>query len=160
MPERWGTASVQSSGEREIVVKRAFDAPAEAVFDAWTQPAQIAKWWSDETMPLRECLFELRPGGTWRLSMESPDGESLIWSGEVREVERPRRLVRTEVFERFPELVALQTLTLDEDDRGVTRMELRIAHPSESVRDAHLRSGMEAGLQRSFDRMEHLVTQG
>jgi uncharacterized protein YndB with AHSA1/START domain len=76
-------------------LERTFDAPAEAVFDAWTNPEVLRRWWAADgawRTPVAEV--DLRVGGGYRLSMEDPDEGTLhTVRGEYREVSRPDRLV-------------------------------------------------------------------
>jgi uncharacterized protein YndB with AHSA1/START domain len=78
-----------------VRLERTYDAPAEAVFDAWTNPEVLRRWWGagpDWTTPVADV--DLRVGGSYRLSMQSPDsGDLLTVYGEYREIERPARLV-------------------------------------------------------------------
>ena len=78
-----------------VRLERTFDAPADAVFDAWTNPEVLRRWWVTDpswTTPIAEV--DLREGGRWRLSMEDPaDGRRYTVAGEYREVRRPERLV-------------------------------------------------------------------
>ena len=90
--------------------------------------------------------------------MTANGGFEVAFSGEYREIDRPRRLVRTEVFELVPEAEAVSTTTFDESD-GVTTMKILIRYPSREHRDATIASGMEGGLQSSLDQLEELARQ-
>jgi uncharacterized protein YndB with AHSA1/START domain len=82
---------------------------------------------------------------------------------EYREIAAPQRLVFTEMYEGVPDPgpdnYPLNTMTLDESD-GVTTVTLLVQHTSKEERDAVLASGMESGMQVSYDRLEDLVRQG
>jgi uncharacterized protein YndB with AHSA1/START domain len=83
-------------------LERTFDAPPEAVFDAWTNPEVLKRWWR-ATAAMRTSLAEidLRVGGAYRLSMEDPEaGTAHTVSGEYSEVVRPERLVYTWCWEQ------------------------------------------------------------
>jgi uncharacterized protein YndB with AHSA1/START domain len=94
-----GQAQVQ--GERDTVlgdtslrIERSFDASPEQVFDAWTNPEVLRRWWAahpEGSTPVAEV--DLRAGGRYRLSMEGPDGTRHTVGGEYHEVQRPSRLV-------------------------------------------------------------------
>ena len=79
--------------------------------------------------------------------------------GEYREIAAPHRIVSTEIFEGFPDAGSVNTMTLDEVD-GVTTMTTLVQHELPEHRDGQLASGMEGGMQISFDRLEDLVRQG
>ena len=82
--------------------------------------------------------------------------------GEFREISRPKRIVSTEVYEQFPDpdgtSGALDIVTLDEAD-GVTTMKVLVQHARPEHRDAHIASGMESGMQISYNRLEDLIRQ-
>jgi uncharacterized protein YndB with AHSA1/START domain len=84
----------------ELILTRRFDAAPERVFDAWTDPELLRRWFHagpDWTTP--EADVDLRPGGRYRLAMRNPDGEVRAVAGEYREIERPGRLVYTWAWE-------------------------------------------------------------
>jgi uncharacterized protein YndB with AHSA1/START domain len=86
-----------------LVLERSFDAPQERVFDAWTDPEVLRRWWAagpDGETPAAEV--DLRPGGRYRLSMRNPEtGDVHTVGGEYREVRRPDRLEYTWAWESF-----------------------------------------------------------
>jgi len=153
---RHGGATVTPPSDREILITRTFDAPAARVFDAWTTPEHVRQWWGSDDAPMVECDIDLRVGGAWRYVTRGTDGTEFAWHGTYREVERPGRLVSTEVFEGFPDAEAVNTATLTEDD-GTTTLTVTVLHSSKENRDGHLDSGMEAGMQVVLDRLEDLV---
>ena len=106
-----------------------------------------------------------RVGGSWRYVIGEGD-EEVAFHGVYREIDAPHRIVSTEAFEGLvamgitddPDSVAsLNTVTLDEVD-GVTTMSTLVQHVTKEHRDGHINSGMEGGMQVSFDRLEDLVT--
>jgi uncharacterized protein YndB with AHSA1/START domain len=158
---RHGSAVITLPSDTDILITRVFDAPADLVFEAWTTPELVRRWWGFETSEWLVCDIDLRIGGQWRFVIRD-GGMEVGFHGEYREIARPHRLVSTEVYEGFPDPdgdgAALNTMTLDEVD-GVTTMTLLVQHARPEHRDAHIASGMEGGLQVSLDRMEDLVRQ-
>ena len=157
---RHGSAVITLTSDTEYLVTRVFDAPAELVFKAYTTPELVKRWWGFETGEWLVCEIDLRVGGTWRFVVNERDME-VGFHGEYREIERPHRLVSTEAYEGIPDPDAnasLNILTLDERD-GVTTITVLVQHKSQEDRDAVLASGMEGGLQVSYNRLEDLVTQ-
>jgi len=153
---RHGSATVTTPSDREILITRTFDAPAARVFDAWTTPEHVRQWWGSEEAPLVVCEIDLQVDGSWRYVSLGPDGTELAWHGTYREVERPGRLVSTEVFEGFPGAESVNTATFTEQD-GTTTLTVTVLHASKENRDGHLDSGMESGMQHVLDRLEDLV---
>ncbi|HXC23721.1 MAG TPA: SRPBCC domain-containing protein [Solirubrobacteraceae bacterium] len=96
MSDATGTADAVMTSETSLRVERSFDASPEEVFDAWTNPEVLKRWWAvhpDGSTPVAEV--DLRIGGRYRLSMEDPEGVRHTVGGEYREVERPSRLSYT-----------------------------------------------------------------
>jgi uncharacterized protein YndB with AHSA1/START domain len=158
---RHGSAVVTLPSDKEILITRMFDAPAELVFKAYTTPELVKRWWGFETSEWLVCDVDLRVGGTWRYVIRERDHE-VGFHGEFREIARPKRIVSTEVYEQFPDpdgtSAALDIVTLEEAD-GVTTMTVLVQHARPEHRDAHLASGMESGMQISYNRLEDIVTQ-
>jgi uncharacterized protein YndB with AHSA1/START domain len=83
---------------KELVIERVFDAPRERVFDVFTQPEHLQKWWGPKRLSVSTAEFEARPGGKIFLGQRGPDGATHYNAGVVREIERPSRLVFTMYF--------------------------------------------------------------
>ena len=159
---RHGSAVITLPSDTEALVTRVFDAPAALVFEAYTTPELVKRWWGFETSEWLACEIDLRVGGSWRFVIREGDME-VGFHGEYREIDPPQRLVWTEIYEGtfddYPDAVAVNLMTLDEID-GVTTMSTLIQMPSQEARDAMLASGMESGMQVGYDRLEDLVRQG
>ena len=80
-----------------IVITRTFDAPCEAVYDAWITPEHFSRWFGTEAVavPLDTLHMDVRVGGRWRGVMHLPDGALIDWTGEYLELDRPNRLAFT-----------------------------------------------------------------
>jgi uncharacterized protein YndB with AHSA1/START domain len=156
---RHGSAVVTLPSDTEIHVVRIFDAPAKLLFEANTTPELVQQWWGFETSKWLVCEIDLRVGGTWRYVIEER-GMEVGFHGEFREISPPHRLVHTELYEGMPGVTdddaAVITTTFDEVD-GVTTMTQVSRFRLKEHRDAAIESGMESGMQVSFDRMEDLV---
>jgi uncharacterized protein YndB with AHSA1/START domain len=153
--DRTGSAEVTLPSDTEILITRSFDAPAELVFDVWTTPEHVRNWWGWETDQMRVCEIDLRVGGGYRF-VAGDDDREVAFRGVYQEIDRPHRLVSTEVYEPYPESKSLNTMTLEEDD-GVTTMRILVAHQTKEARDATIASGMERGLQHSLDRVDKIL---
>jgi uncharacterized protein YndB with AHSA1/START domain len=137
-----GTATL-----REITITRVFDAPRELVWDAWTEPEQIARWWGKRgwSTPPESVALDVRPGGTFRLSsVNDEDGREMPLDAVYREVVEPERLV----FERRGD-GAVASVTLADLGDGRTEMTF---HTTMLASD-ELRARAEAGLRSAFDRL-------
>ncbi len=153
---RHGSATVTTPSDREIVITRSFAAPLDLVWDAMTTPRHVLRWWGPEWCPLVSCDIDLRVGGSWRYVSLASDGGELGWHGTYREIEPRARIVSTEVFEGFPDAESVNTMTLTHVD-GVTTLQTVVLHSSQANRDGHLQSGMEGGMQDTFNRLDDLL---
>jgi uncharacterized protein YndB with AHSA1/START domain len=97
-----GTATVSLPTDQEILVTREFDAPRRLVYEAWTTPALVKRWWSGRRGVVTSIEIDLRVGGAWRYVMIANDGFEVAFHGEYREIVRDERIVYTEVFGAGP----------------------------------------------------------
>ena len=155
LSNRHGSAVITLPSDTEILITRVFDAPAELIFKAWTTPELIKRWWGFDTSEWLVCEMDARVGGKWRYVIRDSDME-VGFHGEIRELDAPHRMVSTEVFEGFPDAGSVNTMTLDEVN-GVTTMTTLIQHESQEHRDMQLASGMEGGMQVSYNRLEDVA---
>lgn len=152
------TLQVTTPSDREILMTRALDAPRELVWDAFTKPELVKRWllgppgW---TMPV--CEIDLRVGGAYRFVWRKEDGVEMGMGGVHREIEKPERLVRTELFDQDwtgGETVA--TVVFNERN-GSTIVEITVLYSSQEARDGALASGMKEGMAAGYDRLEELL---
>ena len=151
-----GTATVTLPTDEQILITREFDAPKHLVYKAWTTPELVKRWWSGGHGEVTIAEIDLRVGGMWRYVMIANEGFEVGFHGEYREIVPDERIVSTEVYEGMPEGEALNTLTLTESD-GRTTMTILVQHSCKEHRDAHINSGMEAGMQKSMDLLEQVA---
>jgi len=154
-----GTATVTLPTDTQILITREFDAPKHLVYRAWTTPELVKRWWHANRGEVTLAEIDLRVGGMWRYVSRSEDGFEVGFHGEYREIVPNERLVTTEVYEGIPdadEHAALDTLTLTESD-GRTTLTVLVEHPTKEGRDAHINSGMEAGMQDAMDLLEEVA---
>lgn len=153
-----GTAVVTLPTDTQILITRDFDAPPHLVYQAWTTPDLIKRWWSARRGAVTVADVDLRVGGKWRWVMLTDDGFEVAFHGEYRELIPNERIVCTEVYEGYPEAdaEALNTMTFTARD-GRTTLSILVQHKSQEHRDAHINSGMEAGMQDAMDLLEQVA---
>jgi uncharacterized protein YndB with AHSA1/START domain len=151
-----GTATVTLPTDDQILITREFDAPKHLVYRAWTEPELVGRWWSGNRGETTVAEIDLRVGGSWRCVMVTDDGFEAAFHGEYREVVPNERIVSTEVYESMPEGEALNTVTFAEAD-GRTTLTMLVQHASKEARDAHIGSGMEAGMREAMDLLERVA---
>ena len=151
-----GTATVTLPTDEQILITRELDAPRHLVYRAWTEPELVKRWWSGHRGEVTLAEIDLRVGGTWRYVMVAHGGVEVAFHGEYREIVPEERIVSTEVYEGMPDAEAVNTVTFADLD-GRTRLEILVQHSSREHRDAHVESGMEAGMQEAMDRLEQVA---
>jgi len=150
------TATVTLPTDEQILITREFDAPRHLVFQAYTKPELVKRWWHANRGEMKVAEIDLRIGGEWRYVSVTDDGFEVAFHGEYREVVPNERLVSTEAYEGIPDPDAnatLNTATFTEKD-GRTTLTILVEAPSKAIRDAIIESGMEAGLQDALDLLE------
>jgi uncharacterized protein YndB with AHSA1/START domain len=151
-----GTAVVTLPTDTQILITREFDAPKRLVYQAWTTPELIKRWWSGDRGKVTSVEVDLRVGGTWRYVMTANGGFEVAFHGEYREIVPNELIVATEVFEGMPDAAALDTHTFTEKD-GRTTLSILVEHSSKEHRDGHINSGMEGGMQEAMDHLEQVA---
>lgn len=149
------TSGAAESNAREIVITRLFDAPPEVVFDAWTNPEQLAQWWGPEGFTNPVCELDVRVGGDWRIVMRAPDGAMYPCRGVYLEIVVPERLVFTNIAvddEGTPVLDGLTTVMFEEE-AGKTRLTLRTRAVALVPGVLERLAGMDTGWSMSLDRL-------
>lgn len=128
------------------------------MFEALTQPEHVRSWYGCAAMQMITCEIDLRVGGRWRYVLRMPDGSEHGFSGEYREITPPSRIVCTEAYEPIgPGHDMLATVTLEERN-GRTLFRNHLSYESKADRDGRLGSGMENGLNESYDRLDKAAT--
>jgi uncharacterized protein YndB with AHSA1/START domain len=151
--------TVTTPSNEQIRMTRLFDAPRHLVFEAMTRPEHVRRWWGclGDGYSVPVCEIDFRVGGRWRFVNRHPKGEA-AFHGEYREIAPPSRVVFTEIFEEFPDVVSVVTTELA-DENGKTRLTATVSYPSKDVRDMVIASGMSRGAGISYDRLEDLVAE-
>jgi uncharacterized protein YndB with AHSA1/START domain len=152
------TTEVTTPSDREIAMTRVFNAPREMVFEAWTTPDLLRKWLlGPPGWEMTVCDIDLRVGGRYRYVWRKEDGAEMGMGGTFREIDRPARMVTTELFdEDWTGGETLVTQTFDEKD-GKTTATTLVRYASKEARDGALKSGMTDGVDISYDRLEELL---
>jgi uncharacterized protein YndB with AHSA1/START domain len=142
--------------EHTIVIEREFDTPRELVWNAWTDPDEVTKWWGPEhfTTPRDKIEFDLRPGGVCRLTMVGPDGEEYPSDGHFGIVEPPARLSFGEATTDHPMIESGET-TVEFIDLGNDRTKVIVT--SRMVCADDLVAMAQAGWASQLDKLAALL---
>ncbi len=144
---------------RELVLTRTLDAPRALVFEAWTDPAQLAQWWGPHGFTNPVCEADPRPGGKLYIEMRWPDGPSHPMYGEFVEVVKPERLAFTSFLKDEAGTVYLRllnTVTFAEaDGKTVLTVSARVVNAGPGSEEPL--SGMDEGWSQSLERLAAYV---
>jgi uncharacterized protein YndB with AHSA1/START domain len=146
---------------REIVVARVFDAPRGLVWQVWTDPQHVARWWGPRGFTTTIETMDVRPGGVWKHVMRGPDGARYPGKSVFTEVVKPERIVLSHGGGREggPEAHFVSTWTFETVEGGATRVTIRMVFPSAQERDRVAREfGAVEGGNQTLERLaEHLA---
>ena len=156
LTESSGTEFVVDRGKRKLVMSRIFDAPRRRVFQAYTDPKLIPKWWGPRNQTTKVDVMDVRKGGKWRYVSRDTDGTEFAFRGEYKEVAPPERLVSTFEWEGMPGHIIDEVATF-EDLGSRTRLTVTSQFASLEDLEGMLASGMESGARETWDRLAELL---
>jgi uncharacterized protein YndB with AHSA1/START domain len=140
-----------------VDIVREFDAPAEAVFRAHTDPDLYRQWLGPRTMKLDRMELDATAGGRWRYEFRGGDGDDTFsFSGVFHAVEPSTLIIQTFEFNLAPAQVGISTSSFATID-GRTRLSIHEVYPSVEARDMAVASGMEYGIIEGYERLDALV---
>ncbi len=151
-----GTLTVTTPTDREIVLTRVFDAPRRLVFDAFTKPELLKRWFGPRGWSLVVCEIDPKVGGAFRFVLRGPDGKDMGMRGVYREIVPPERSVHMESFDDYPGESQVTTVLVEQG--GKTTFTATVLYPSQEVRDLVIKSGMEHGAAESYDKLAEMLT--
>lgn len=149
-------------GEQEFVVERQFTAPRALMFQVFTQPEHLKRWWAPQPYTMPACIIDLRPGGIWHYCMRSPEGQE-HWARSVyREIVLPEKLVYTSTLadehanpvEGMPEHLATVIFT---EEAGKTKVTAHIQFTSAADLKAVIGMGMLQGMSMTWNYLAEYI---
>ena len=148
---------------RAIIAVREFDAPRDLVFEAWTDPEHLSRWWGPTGFTTTTSSFDMRPGGVWRFVMHGPDGRDYQNRITYEEIVRPLRIVYRHGGGEDVEPVRFTTTVtfeaLEAKSGGKTRITMRMDFPSAAERDRVIKDyGADKGLAQTLTRLNGYVS--
>lgn len=147
-----------TEGDRFVVVTRHFAASPEAIYRAHTEPALIQQWMLGPdgwTMPV--CICEAYPGGKIRYEWSNGQGRGFFNTGEFIALEPFRRIQHVERMHLPDPTPDNHIETTFEPDGTGTLMTMRMTLPDAATRAVMLSSGMEHGMEKSYQRLEGVL---
>ncbi len=150
--------TAERESERELVVRRVFEAPARLVFEAWTKPELLKRWWAPKSsgLTLLSCEADVRIGGRYRFVFSHPAApKPMEFFGRYLEVIPHARLVWTN--EEGGDSGQVTTVTFEERG-GQTLLVMRDLYPSKEALDAAIASGSTSGMDETFEQLDELLS--
>jgi uncharacterized protein YndB with AHSA1/START domain len=146
--------------DRELVLTRLIEAPAEKLWRCWTEPELLKQWFTPPPVTVTEAMLDVRPGGANRIVMRLPDGKEMPNEGVYLEIVPNRRLVFTNAYTKAwepsqkPFMTAIITF---EDEAGKTRYTARARHWTVADRETHEKMGFHTGWGIATDQLAALA---
>jgi uncharacterized protein YndB with AHSA1/START domain len=138
----------------EVRITRVFDASPERLWQAYTEPDQIKVWWQNTTID----KHDFKVGGQWRFIDHGQNGdEEHGFRGEFKEIDKPRKIVRTFEYEPWAGHVMTESITLEPQDDGKTLVTTTSKYENIDDLEGMVKSGMEKGATAGLDRLAKLV---
>ena len=153
-------AAPATIAERELVLTRLIDAPAEKLYRAWTEPDLLKQWFAPLPYTTPRAELDVRPGGANLIVMRGPEGPDMPNQGVYLEVVPNRRLVFTDAYTGAwePSQKPFMTVILTfEPEAGQTRYTARVRHWSVADKETHEQMGFHQGWGVCADQLEALV---
>ena len=149
------TSTLTRTSDRELRVERIFNAPRERVWQAMTDPKQVAQWWGRGNKLVVERM-EVERGGHWRYVEHSPDGV-FGFEGRYREVKPPERVSLTFEWDGQPGHVVVNTMTLEDLGDGRTKLVSTSLFLTAEDCDGMVESGMKTGMDESYAALDRVL---
>ena len=144
----------------EIVIRRVFNAPRALVFQAWTDPGQLAQWWGPRGFTCPRCDINVRPGGLIRIDMRAPNGTVYPMAGVYLEIIAPERLTYTAgaLNEKGSQLFEFLHVVTFVEREGKTTLLMKTKLVKTTVEAAKYIGGFEAGMSQSLEKLANQLT--
>jgi uncharacterized protein YndB with AHSA1/START domain len=160
-----------TTGKHELIITRTFDAPRQLVWNVWTQPEQVMKWWGPGPFMSPACKIDLRVGGHYLYCMRGPDGKDYWSGGTYKEIVPIKKLVYIDAFADeegnwvdpaaygfdaiFPKTNVV-TVTFEEVGTK-TKLTIHYITDSEAVLEVMRKTQMKEGWESSLDKFERAL---
>lgn len=152
--------------ERQLIMKRNFDAAQELVWKAYTTPELIEAWWGPQNWTTKVHQLDLKAGGQWKYCMYEQGGNKMVSCGVAtyREIVAPEKMVYTdqfsnEAFEIATSMPTLEIINLFEDHGSFTTLVSTTTFSSVEELEKIVEMGVEEGFNQSLNRLDDLLQQ-
>jgi uncharacterized protein YndB with AHSA1/START domain len=160
------TAITKDAQALTMTLTAEFGATPERVWQLWADPRQLERWWGPPTYPATVTSHDLREGGRVEYHMTGPEGDQPKGYWLIEEVRPPHRLVFRDGFrnddgtpnDEMPRTIG--RVTIEELERGATRMSIETTFPSTEALEQMLAMGMEEGLRQAVGQIDAILEEG
>ena len=143
--------------DRTVIITRVFDAPACLLFEAFSKPEHVMKWFGPKGWPLTLCEMDFRQGGRFRFARTGPRSkQNTPFGGEYLEIVPNRKIVYDNGFETPGAEKMIVTVTYDEKDAETT-LTIRTVFASVAMKNHHVGMGYERGVGSGLDQLAEVV---
>ena len=143
--------------DRELTITRTYDAPARLLFEAWSKPQHLMKWFGPVGWPVTMCEVDFRKGGRWRMAMTGPSGQQdTPFGGEYLEIVPNRKIMFDNAFEDPASRKMIMTVTFAEKD-GRTTLTWHTLFESVAMKNEYVGMGIEQGAGSGLDQLTAVV---
>lgn len=154
---RASESAAEPAADRTLVITRVYNAPARLLFEAWSKPEHLMKWFGPVGWPLTLCEVDFRKGGRFRFAMTGLSGEqNTPFGGEYLEIVPNRKIVYDNAFEMPDAEKMVVTVTFDENG-GKTTLTIHTVFASMAMWNEHVGGGFEQGVGSGLDQLAGVV---
>lgn len=141
--------------KRTLTIQKTLNAPIQLVWEAWTNPEHIAKWWGPGGMEIEVIQHDFKVGGQWNYAMTMPDGNKYITEGIYQEIVTFEKIISSANFKPMTEGVEIQSLFKPDGDK--TLFTFNCVHPTEEYCQQQEKMGFYNGWGSVFQRLNDFV---
>ncbi|MES2499356.1 MAG: SRPBCC family protein [Pseudomonadota bacterium] len=165
------TSSFKINPELDLVLERIVDVPCELVWAAWTHPEQLKQWFCPQPWKTVECENDLRPGGKFSTTMQSPEGQrfpnngcylevipnqKLSWTNALEPGFRPAKQPEQSPGHECAELSMTAIILLEAHEKGMKYTAI-VLHPNRESRQQHEKMGFQEGWSTALDQLVAMI---
>ncbi len=140
---------------RTLTIERTFNAPLKLVWEAWSQPENIAQWWGPKGMETKVLEHNFKVGGHWKYVMQMPNGGEFITEGVYSEIVEFKKIVSSADFKPMTEGVELHVRF--EESGTQTKFTFKVIHETAAYCKQQEEMGFYNGWGSTFDRLDNYV---
>jgi uncharacterized protein YndB with AHSA1/START domain len=145
------------TSDRELIITRILNARRALVFDAWTDPVHIVKWWGPNGFTNTNLEMDVRPGGKWRFIMHGPDGTNYPNRIAYTQVIRPEILEYVHDADKDDDPNKFQVKVTFEEIGNKTKITMKMLVKSPEVLKEFKRFGAVEGGNQTLERLENYL---